>query len=436
MFDTAEAFTHSRAMPHALKLVASALGFAALGPACFAAPWELILPAPARGEIEQVATLENGDLLVSGELAQSSPHYADGWLARYSPAGEEIWSRTISEDKSRTFIQMKVMRDQVYVFGAHNQPYTHYWGARGFVLSLSLDGSMQWGTSLAETDGGVLPSGVQVLESGDLLVLGSLLTPDGLNDRMAYGARLTSEGKPIWSYRSQPGDPYFADVTQPESSIFTLKEGERPEAPGPVIERTSGELDMFIRRLDFGFGPSPIARCEVISADGKRLSGADCENVDQVRSLDKSLAPFVAEIVIPAFVIPPPLKISKTGPAGDTLWTWNYAGSDRAGLTDILPLEDGGLIGAGYVIRKGGADKMHVYDAILFRLDSSGREVWFHDFASDRRDVFAGLAALSPDEFYVVGHTGAGDAADWNPWIIRMGIDGVRPASKAAAPAN
>jgi hypothetical protein len=287
---------------------------------------------------------------------------------------------------------------------------------------------MQWGTRLAETGGGVLPSSVQVLESGDLLVLGSLLTPEGLNDRMAYSARLTSEGKPVWSYRSQRGDRYYADLIPPKSTIFTLKEGERPESPGPVIERRSGELDVFIRRLDFGFGPSPIARCEVISADGKRLSGADCENVDQVRARDKSLAPFVAETVIPAFVRPPPLEISKTDPAGETLWTWKYAGPEKVGLTDILPLEDGGLIGAGYVIRKDGAEKMHVYDAILFRLDSGGKEVWFHEFASDRRDVFAGLAALSPDEFYVVGHTGAGDAADWNPWIIRMGIDGVRPA--------
>ncbi len=416
-------------MPHALKLVASALGFAALGPVSFAEPWELILPVPQRGEIQQVATLENGDLLVSGELAKSSPHYSDGWLARYSSAGEEVWSRTISEVQSRTFIQMMVTRDQVYVLGAHNDPYADFSGARGFVLSLSLDGAMQWGTRLSETGAGILPASVQVLESGDLLVLGSLLlAPEGLTDRMAYSARLTSEGKPIWSYRSQPGDPYFSDVIPPKPTIFTLKEGERPEAPGPVIERTSGELDVFIRRLDMLSGPSPIGRCEVISAEGKRLSGADCENVDQVRTRDKSLALFVAEIVIPAFVSPPPLKISKTGPAGDTLWTWKYAGPERAGLTDILPLEDGGLIGAGYVIRKDGADRMHVYDAILFRLDSSGREVWFHDFASDGRDVFAGLAALSPDEFYVVGHTGAGDAADWNPWIIRMGIDGVRPA--------
>ncbi|MBA4337985.1 MAG: hypothetical protein C0421_03975 [Hyphomonas sp.] len=416
-------------MPHALKLVAATLGFAALGQVSFAELWELVLPVPQRGEIQQVATLANGDLLVSGELAKSSPHYADGWLARYSPAGEEVWSRTISEVQSRTFIHMMVTSDQVYVLGAHNDPYADFSGAGGFVLSLSLDGSMQWGTRLSETGAGILPASVQVLGSGDLLVLGSLLlAPEGLTDRMAYSARLTSEGKPIWSYRSQPGDPYFADVIPPKPAIFTLKEGERPEAPGPVIERRPGELDVFIRRLDFGFGPSPIGRCEVISAEGKRLSGADCENVDQVRTRDKSLAPFVAEIVIPAFVSPPPLKISKTGPAGDTLWTWKYAGPERAGLTDILPLEDGGLIGAGYVIRKDGADRMHVYDAILFRLDSSGREVWFHDFASDRRDVFAGLAALSPDEFYVVGHTGAGDAADWNPWIIRMGIDGVRPA--------
>ncbi len=424
-------------MSHALKLIASALGFAALGPACFAAPWELILPTPQRGEIQQVATLENGDLLVAGELTKSSPHYSDGWLARYSPEGEEVWSRTISEVQSRTFIHMMVTSDQVYVIGAHNEPYAHFSGATGFGLSLSLDGSMQWGTRLAEKDGGVLPSSLQVLVSGDLLVLGSLLlASNGLNDRMGYAARLTSEGKQLWSYRSEPGDPYFADVIPPKPSIFTMKEGERPEAPGPVIERRSGELDVFIRRLDLLSSPSPIARCEVISAEGKRLSGAECENVDQVRALDKSLAPFVAETVVPAFVRPPPLEISKAGPAGEILWSWKYAGPERAGLTDILPLEDGGLIGAGYVIRQDGADRMHAYDAILFRLDSSGREVWFHDFASDRRDVFAGLAALGPDEFYVVGHTGAGDAADWNPWIIRMGIDGVRPAAKAAAPAD
>ena len=100
-------------MPHALKLVAATLGFAALGPVSFAEPWELVLPVPQRGEIQQVATLANGDLLVSGELAKSSPHYSDGWLARYSSAGEEVWSRTISEVQSRTFIHMMVTSDQV-----------------------------------------------------------------------------------------------------------------------------------------------------------------------------------------------------------------------------------------------------------------------------------------------------------------------------------
>lgn len=170
----------------------------------------------------------------------------------------------------------------------------------------------------------------------------------------------------------------------------------------------------------------------MVGSNGQLQAGADCRNFEETRASDDGPAPFRFDTVMPGDVSPPPLRISKTGPAGEALWTWTFDETDKAGLVDALVSEDGGLIGAGYIIRKGGA-KMHGYDALLFRLDANGNEKWRQIFASDKRDVFADIAALCPTEFYVVGHTGGGEAPDWNPWIIRMGIDGRRPGSTSAA---
>lgn len=87
-------------------------------------------------------------------------------------------------------------------------------------------------------------------------------------------------------------------------------------------------------------------------------------------------------------------------------------------------MSDGGIIGVGYLIIES-EPKMHRYDAVAFKLDGEGNEIWSHTYRSDRRDIFTRIVALDEGNFIIVGHTGAvARSGWWDPWIIRIGADG------------
>jgi hypothetical protein len=136
------------------------------------------------------------------------------------------------------------------------------------------------------------------------------------------------------------------------------------------------------------------------------------------------VAPYVVTRFRPGFSLPNKISVEKTAENGAPGWKWSYETEHRAGLTDAVLTPDGGLIGVGYAMPKD-AEKMHGYDAVIFRLAPDGTELWSQEYASPTRDIFASIVALGSDRYVVAGHTGVNSSTgEWDPWLLVIDGDG------------
>ena len=268
---------------------------------------------------------------------------------------------------------------------------------------------------------------VEKLKNGDILVHASSTSRAGDRYAVQY-TRMNADGDVIWSYESTPTGKYYNDLP-PAKSFLRSKDGEaiHIEYPGPVVEQPDGTLHFYMYRGELAFEPDlVIGRCEVVSGQGILLNNQECPTPDQVAGTQaNNIAPYIASRVGPGVVTAKQIDVKRFNEAGDVDWTWTYQSENRAGLTDAVLTPDGGLIGVGFLILNDGP-RFHRYEAIIFRLDPNGGEVWSHVYGSDTRDIFARIVALGDDQYIVVGHTGVKASAGWwDPWILKIGSDGV-----------
>ena len=389
--------------------------------------WEVIEPVLERSSLNHVEILPEGDILVAGHASTTSRFFAGIWIARYTPVGQQVWSKEfVGQAHSRT-TALIVEEDRILIVGTHHVPNPFQGDATGFIAALDFDGNLRWETSIEEQGENIRILRVEALENGDLMLAGSISEVDGSIQSGPFFSRLSPSGEIRWSFYEPPRDDYYADLPPPRAGVLD-KIGNPVlwESAGPVKEQDDGTLHLHVFRQDIIPGSPEPARCIVVSDDGLLLDRKSCQRIRNFRAgSDQAPKNVRLEKVSPGMIMVSRVEVSKLDDDGDIEWTWQLRSDHKAGLTDAVSTADGGLIGVGYTIIPS-EKRMHGYDAIIFRLDASGNELWSHTYRSAYRDIFAGIAALDEDSFIVVGHTGASMKARWwEPWILRIGGDGL-----------
>lgn len=406
------------------------LASAALLALCLAAPpgtasaddtWEKIVPTLDRGQITALEALPGGDLLVAGSAAMSAPSLTGGWIARFTPEGEQVWSREFIGEGYSLLSHIYAEGNRIYVGGTHVSRRIFEDDTTSFVAMLSLDGEFIWETTLSDPGHSIsVPTFIRS-GNGDFLVR-MTKSVTGKGGGKAFYARLSPDGNIKWTYDSTHTGQYYEDLPPLRSFI---NEEVQIESPGPIVETDNGSLRFYINRVDYFTGVPDIGRCEVVSADGEALEDQECPHPDQAGfNVRNRVAPYVVTRFKPGIIFASEITVEKPSEAEASGWKWKYKSENRAGLTDAVLTPDGGLIGVGYSMPTD-AGKMHGYDAVIFRLSPDGTELWSQEYASPSRDIFASIIALGGDRYAVGGHTGVSSSTgQWDPWLLIVDGDG------------
>lgn len=389
--------------------------------------WEVIEPALERSSLNHVKVLPVGDILVAGHASTTSRFFAGIWIARYTPAGQQIWSKEFVGQAHSQTTALIVEEDRILISGTHHVPNPFQGDATGFIAALDFDGKVRWETTIEEQGASIGILRIESLKDGDLIIAGSISKQDRSVQNGPFFSRLSPSGEIRWSFYEPPRDEYYADLPRLRAGV--LDKNGNPvlrESAGPVKEQNDGTLHLHIFRQSILPGDTQLGRCLVVSSSGELLDGQSCVRIAGTeKRADDASNNIRLRRVSPGLVVVKGIEVSKLDDDGDVEWTWRLQSDHKAGLTDAISTADGGLIGIGYTIIPS-EKRMHGYDAIIFRLDASGNELWSHTYRSDYRDIFASIAALDEDSFIVVGHTGASMKARWwEPWILRIGGDGL-----------
>lgn len=387
--------------------------------------WEVIVPTMERSSIEHVHVLPNKDFLVAGNASLSTPNFSGIWVARYTSAGDQVWSREFIGNAHSRASQLLVGDQRIIVAGSHLVRNPFQSDASGFIVELDLDGRIVWKKWIEEAGSSIWISKFDELENGDFLVSGGVSKRDNSIRDAAFFSRLSATGEIKWSFYPVPEADYYDDLPQPTSTTRD-RDGNvvLREAAGPVREQDNGELHLHIYRRELMSHNDQVGRCVIVSATGVLLEGKSCSRLNDVEvGRHSSLRNVNLKLVSPGLVFANQIEVSFSQ-SGEADWSWQLQSEHKSGLTDAISTSDGGIIGVGYIIIKS-EPKLHRYDAVVFRLDSEGNEIWSHIYRSDRRDIFTRVVALNDDSYIIVGHTGAIAQSDWwDPWIIRIGADG------------
>lgn len=100
----------------------------------------------------------------------------------------------------------------------------------------------------------------------------------------------------------------------------------------------------------------------------------------------------------------------KYNDSGKVVWSTPIAGSGALTLTDVAAGSDGSIYAAGYTnAAVEGCTPRGSYDAVLFKLSSSGDILWAKNFGSSTTDFFNGITILPDGSVVCVGSVGNND---------------------------
>ena len=129
--------------------------------------WEVIVPAMERSSIQHVYVLPNDDFLVAGNASLTTPSFSGIWIARYTPAGLQVWSQEFIGNAHSSTSKLVVDDDRIIVAGSHMVRNPFQADSAGFIAELDLDGNIVWETWLEEDRSSVWISKFDKLENGD-----------------------------------------------------------------------------------------------------------------------------------------------------------------------------------------------------------------------------------------------------------------------------
>ena len=386
--------------------------------------WEVVLPTNDKGSADYVVVLPDRSIVVAGSAALDDHAEASPWIARFDIDGGLVWQRDFRGPARGEANGLVLVDDGLYVLGFRYAGRGSADG-QGFAAALTLSGEVGWETVISSEDGNSSPRRIRKLSDGDFLVSGSLWRREAPMESYAFLNRLAREGGMKWQYSAAPPEGYY------EGSNSTLKKDflgmiKVRETSGPIMERANGDIELQIYRYPGIPAAHAIPeRCDVISSEGARRKDATCV-VDESAHVPviEGLVPFIAKPFPPNFVGARDIIISTRGVDGNEEQIYQFETPFNAGLTDAIETADGGLIGVGF-LRNEHPDRLQAYDAVMFRIDAHGNEVWSLVCASDKRDTFTRIAEVGDEQYVAIGHTGKFTGTQrWDPWLLRFGPDG------------
>lgn len=405
-----------------------------------------------QGNLYAVGRTNSLEGIATDGAHKPAPEGTDGFLVKFSPAGERLWGTYFGGEGIESVDSLAVA-DGVVVIGGTSASATGIatpgafqselpGGASGFLATFTADGELVWGTYVGGSEGMTIFRDIVLDPQGAIYAVGATeapiagLTSDASHQPTFYGAgweddgvlaKFDPQGKLLWgTYYGDKyndviecvsigptGELYIAGNTDSQANIAT--EG----AHKPTLSVRL--IDAFLARFD---------------ADGKRLwgtyYGADqqLESFSCVVALPQGGAALVGHTKSTSGIATPGTHqeqhageydayIARFDASGQRLWGTYYggAGEEVGGInvaTDALGhiyLSTGTTSLAGIATENalvpmapGG-----MYDVALARFDGQGQRRWGTYYGGSGSESRGFLAVTAGGEIYVGGGTSSAD---------------------------
>jgi hypothetical protein len=372
-----------------------------------------------------------GDIYVTGDTqgtfpGQTSIGQGDGFLRKYDPAGEEIWTRQFGTSGGDNAWALAVdSAGNIYVAGDTEGTFPgQASGGEGdaFLRKYDPAGEEIW-TRQFGTSSGDNAWALTVDSAGDIYVAGDTAgslpgqTSAGQGD--AFLRKYDPAGQEIWTrqFGTSSGDNAWALAVDSAGDICVTGDTQ-----GTFPGQTSiGQGDAFLRKYDPAgeeiwtrqFGTSGGINAWALAVDS-------AGNIYVAGDTDGTFPGQASAGEGDAF-------LRKYDPAGEEIWTRQFGTSDVDWTLAV------GLDGAGNVYVAGdtegslpGQASAGGSDAFLRKYDPAGEEIWTRQFGTSGGDSAWALAVDSAGNIYVAGDTegtfpGQPGAGEWDVFLTKLG---------------
>ncbi|MEM8750009.1 MAG: protein kinase [Pseudomonadota bacterium] len=362
-------------------------------------PWVKTFGGPDGDSAQTVDVLPEGGLLVAGHTTSQDSNRLQGWVARLSDSGKQVWTRDLGSSGNKTVTSVAALPDgTALVTGYHTQADNAQ--ANAHVVKLSADGTPIWerefGHARQERISALLP-----LSNGDALLAG-VTSSIGNGGTDGWLLRINSSGDLLWekTFGGLWDDSFSAIGKFGDGSVVLA--GQATTAPDREpnfwLLKISENGDVIFDRKPGGAKTDGFSSLATFK-DGTIVLGGTTESFGR-SGKDAIVTLLTADNKTPPKVFP-----------------------ERAddSIEAIATLEDQTIIFAGYTQSKGRGGA----DGWIVKLSADRkRKIWERVIGGQGWDAINAIKPMADGGLIAVGNTQSSGAGNSDIWVIRLDADG------------
>jgi len=340
----------------------------------------------------------DGGFVVGGMVFSGASTYADAWLIKTDPAGNEVWDRTIGGSGPDWCNSVQQTSDGGFI--ATGGTASNGSGAYDVLLMrINAYGDTVWTRTLGGEGDDEGNSVLQTADGGYIVVGYTASFGAGAWD--VWLIKTNAAGDTLWcrTYGGASAD-YGASIVQTSDGGYVIA--------GYTSSFGAGAGEVWLIRTD--------AHGDTLWT--KTFGGTgDDEGKSVRRTLDGGYIVTGCTHSYSHGAFGRQLWLLKVNEAGDTSWTRTYGGGDSRGLS-VGVTQDGGFVVSGLA---GGISYAYAW---LLRVNSLGDTLWTRLFGGEGVSIGNSVQQTQDGGYIIVGFTDSLGAGMDDVWLIRLDSEG------------
>lgn len=352
-----------------------------------------------------VASDAAGNVLVTGytlgQLGESPHPSSDAFVAKYSAAGELLWTRQLGTAESDASAGASSdSAGNVFIAGDTSGAMDGM--ARGFgdgfVAKYSPAGQLEW-TRQVGTSQPDAATGVSADADGNVFVAG--FTRGSLEGRRdgrdvdVFVTKHSAAGALLWSRQlgSEVGYDERASGVSADAEGNVIVVGR---SFGGLEGDNCGSADAFVAKLAADGEQLWLRQHGATGYDAAEAVSADGEGNVYVSGQMGGVLPGGPSVVLPGHPY-----VAKYSPAGELLWELQLKDASAGSASRITTSGDGRTFIAGYTSGSWGAPHQGLYDSFVAEVSGEGEVLWVLQLGFEELDQATGVSASTGGYVFV-----------------------------------
>lgn len=369
----------------------------------------------------------NGSISLNQDETLTSKGDYDAFVAKYNSEGNLEWSKNYGTTGKDGFNCISVTNDG-YVVGGYEYKKGKY--EDGVLVKLSSNGEESW-KKYVEGDLNDEIRDLKVLEDGNIVIVGkycsstiSIAGKDSLSKKGKFNgfiAYMSSNGELLWSknvvgYKATDSADVTSVTITSKGIVVAVNFFGQIKAGENLSIVSVNDQDLYL--IGYDFSGNSIWNKQITAKNSESVEELTTDNEDNIVLVGS----FASDLEIDSHKIVCPtttnsnalmLKFDSNGKYINSSYTFGGNDGDDI-LTSAIPMEDGGLILAGWFysssIDLDGDGKTEIdsnkgnNEGIIVRLDKDNKVLWYRTINGTSYESISGITELEEGKIVVVGN--------------------------------